>query len=127
MDTFRKTVKAAMSGGTAAPGGVSDTKIMGAAVETAVQMKACLKAKNPKVVQSVPDMVPLYLSGGRGGGCAGRHRLCAVLSGDRELLRRHPGSGICHPICERIIVNKRLCYAGKTRTLQQKMKRTHFS
>ena len=64
MDTFRAAVKAAMSGGTAAPSGVSGTKIMGEAVATADQMRAYIKAKNPKVVQSVLDMVPLYLSEG---------------------------------------------------------------
>ncbi len=71
MDTFRKAVKAAMDGGTAAPSGVSGTKIMGAAVATADQMKAYLKAKNPKVAQSVLDMVPLYLSEGAAEGVRG--------------------------------------------------------
>jgi len=64
MDRFRKAVKAAMGGSTSAPAGVSGTKIMGAAVATADQMKAYIKAKNPKVAQSVLDMVPLYLSEG---------------------------------------------------------------
>ncbi len=71
MDTFRAAVKAAMGGGTAAPGGVSGTKIMGAAVATAEQMKAYIKAKNPKVAQSVLDMVPLYLSEGAAEGVRG--------------------------------------------------------
>ena len=71
MDTFRKAVKAAMGGGAATPSGVSGTKIMGAAVATADQMKAYLKAKNPKVAQSVLDMVPLYLSEGTAEGVRG--------------------------------------------------------
>lgn len=71
MDTFRKAVKAAMGGGSAASGGVSGTKIMGAAVATADQMKAYIKAKNPKVAQSVLDMVPLYLSEGAAEGVRG--------------------------------------------------------
>ena len=71
MDTFRSAVKAAMGGGAAAPSGVSGTKIMGAAVATADQMKAYLKAKNPKVAQSVLDMVPLYLSEGAAEGVRG--------------------------------------------------------
>ena len=69
MDGFRKAVKAAM-------GGVSSdtdryTKIMGNATATAEQMKAYLKAKNPKVAQSVLDMVPLYLSEGKAEGVRG--------------------------------------------------------
>ena len=71
MDTFRKAVKAAMGGGTTAPGGVSGTKIMGAAVATVEQMRAYIKAKNPKVAQSVLDMVPLYLSEGAAEGVRG--------------------------------------------------------
>lgn len=71
MDTFRKAVKAAMCGGAVAPSGVSATKIMGAAVATADQMKAYLKAKNPNVAQSVLDMVPLYLSEGAAEGVRG--------------------------------------------------------
>ena len=71
MDTFRKAVKAAMGGGAAAPSGVSGTKIMGAAVATADQMRAYIKAKNPKVAQSVLDMVPLYLSEGAAEGVRG--------------------------------------------------------
>ena len=70
MDTFRKAVKAAM-GGAAAPSGVSGTKIMGAAVATADQMRTYLKAKNPQVAQSVLDMVPLYLSEGAAEGARG--------------------------------------------------------
>jgi len=62
MDGFRKAVKAAMGGST--PTGVSGTKIMGTAVATADQMTAYIKAKNPKVAQSVLDMIPLYLSEG---------------------------------------------------------------
>ena len=71
MDTFRKAVKAAMGGGAAAPSGVSGTKIMGAAVATAEQMRAYLKTKNPNVAQSVLDMVPLYLSEGAAEGVRG--------------------------------------------------------
>lgn len=71
MDTFRKAVKAAMGSETAAPSGVSGTKIMGAAVVTADQMRAYIKAKNPKVAQSVLDMVPLYLSEGAAEGVRG--------------------------------------------------------
>ena len=71
MDTFRAAVKAAMGGGAAAPSGVSGTKIMGAAVATADQMRTYLKAKNPKVAQSVLDMVPLYLSEGAAEGVRG--------------------------------------------------------
>ena len=71
MDAFRKAVKAAMGGGAAAPSGVSGMKIMGAAVATAEQMKAYIKAKNPKVAQSVLDMVPLYLSEGAAEGVRG--------------------------------------------------------
>ncbi len=63
MDGFRRAVKAAMSG----PSGAADgyTKIMGTAVATAEQMRAYLKAKNPKAAQSVLDMIPLYLSEGK--------------------------------------------------------------
>ena len=64
MDTFRAAVKAAMGGSSSAPAGVSGTKIMGAAVATAEQMTAYIKAKNPQVAQSVLGMVPLYLSEG---------------------------------------------------------------
>ena len=71
MDTFRAAVKAAMGGGAAAPDGVSGTKIMGAAVATAEQMRTYVKAKNPQVVQSVLDMVPLYLSEGATEGVRG--------------------------------------------------------
>ncbi len=65
MDGFRKAVNAAM-GGAASGGSGTDgyTKIMGSAVATAEQMKNYIKAKNPKVAQSVLDMVPLYLSEG---------------------------------------------------------------
>ena len=71
MNTFRAAVKATMGGGDAAPSGVSRTKIMGAAVATADQMRTYLKAKNPKVAQSVLDMVPLYLSEGTAEGVRG--------------------------------------------------------
>ena len=62
MDGFRKAVKAAMGGASSGMDGY--TKIMGNAAATAEQMKAYIKAKNPKVAQSVLDMVPLYLSEG---------------------------------------------------------------
>ena len=71
MDTFRKAVKAAMGSGSAATGSASGTKIMGTAVATADQMKAYIKAKNPKVAQSVLDMVSLYLSEGAAEGVRG--------------------------------------------------------
>ena len=60
-----------MSGEVSAPSGVFGTKIMGAAVATADQMKAYIKAKNPSVPQSVLDMVPLYLSEGAAEGVRG--------------------------------------------------------
>lgn len=63
MDGFRKAVKAAMGG--VSSGTDRYTKIMGNATATAEQMKAYLKAKNPKVTQSVLEMVPLYLSEGK--------------------------------------------------------------
>lgn len=71
MDAFRAAVKAAMGGDVSNPSGVSGTKIMGAAVATADQMRTYLKAKNPKVAQSVLDMVPLYLSEGAAEGVRG--------------------------------------------------------
>ncbi|MCM1237197.1 MAG: N-acetylmuramoyl-L-alanine amidase, partial [Ruminococcus flavefaciens] len=72
MDTFRAAVKAAMGGTVStAPAGVSGTKIMGAAVATAEQMTAYIKAKNPQVAQSVLDMIPLYLSEGAAEGVRG--------------------------------------------------------
>ena len=71
MNTFRAAVKAAMGGGAAAPSGVSGTKIMGEAVATADQMRTYLQSKNPKVAQSVLDMVPLYLSEGAAEGVRG--------------------------------------------------------
>ena len=71
MDTFRAAVKATMGGGAAAPSVVSGTKIMGVSVATADQMKAYIKTKNPKVAQSVLDMVPLYLSEGAAEGVRG--------------------------------------------------------
>ena len=72
MDSFRKAVKAAMGGASSGGSGTDGyTKIMGTAVATAEQMKAYLKAKNPAVVQSVFDMVPLYLSEGKAEGVRG--------------------------------------------------------
>ncbi len=68
MEQFRKDIKAAMEGGSAAD---SLTAIMGKAKATADQMKAYLKKKNPTVPQSVLDMVPLYLSEGEAEGARG--------------------------------------------------------
>lgn len=65
MDGFRRAVRAAMSGAASGDSGTDGyTKIMGSAMATAEQMKNYIKAKNPKVAQSVLDMVPLYLSEG---------------------------------------------------------------
>ena len=69
MDGFRKAVKAAMGGASSGTDGY--TKIMGNAVATAEQMKAYIKEKNPKVAQSVLDMVSLYLSEGKAEGVRG--------------------------------------------------------
>ncbi len=69
MDGFRRAVKAKMDGPSDAADGY--TKIMGAAVATAEQMRAYLKAKNPKAAQSVLDMIPLYLSEGKAEGVRG--------------------------------------------------------
>ena len=68
MAQFRKDIKAAMEGSTAAD---SLTAIMGKAVATAEQMAAYLKKKNPSVAQSVLDMIPLYLSEGEAEGVRG--------------------------------------------------------
>ncbi len=68
MEQFRKDIKAAMEGS-------SDmdclTAIMGKAKATAGQMASYLKKKNPSVVQSVLDMIPLYLSEGEAEGVRG--------------------------------------------------------
>ena len=69
MDGFRKAVRAAMGGASSGTDGY--TKIMGNAVAAAEQMRAYLKAKNPKVPQSVLDMVLLYLSEGKTEGVRG--------------------------------------------------------
>ena len=72
MDGFRKAVKAAM--GSAASGDIGTagyTQIMGNVVATAEQMRNYIKAKHPKVAQSVLDMVPLYLSEGSTEGVRG--------------------------------------------------------
>ena len=69
MDGFRKAVKAKMDGSSDAADGY--TKIMGTAVATAEQMRAYLKAKNPKAAQSVFEMIPLYLSEGSAEGVRG--------------------------------------------------------
>ena len=68
MQQFRKDIKAAMEGSSAAD---SLTAIMGKAVATAEQMKFYLKKKNPSVAQSVLDMIPLYLSEGEAEGVRG--------------------------------------------------------
>lgn len=69
MDGFRKAVKAKMDGSSDAAEGY--TRIMGTAVATAEQMRAYLKAKNPKAAQGVLDMIPLYLSEGKAEGVRG--------------------------------------------------------
>ena len=68
MEQFRKDIKAAMEGGSAAD---SLTAIMGKAKAAADQMKAYLKKKNPAVPQSVLDMIPLYISEGEAEGVRG--------------------------------------------------------
>ena len=68
MEQFRKDIKAAMEGGSAAD---SLTAIMGKAKATADQMKSYLKKKNPSVPQSVLDMIPLYISEGEAEGVRG--------------------------------------------------------
>ena len=69
MDGFRRAVRAAMTNGSDRMDGY--TRIMGRAEATAEQMRAYLKAKNPKAAQSVLDMVPLYLSEGEAEGVRG--------------------------------------------------------
>ena len=68
MEQFRKDIKTAMKGGSAAD---SLTAIMGKAQATADQMKSYLKKKNPSVPQSVLDMIPLYISEGEAEGVRG--------------------------------------------------------
>ena len=68
MEQFRKDIKTAMKGGSAAD---SLTAIMGKAKATADQMKSYLKKKNPSVPQSVLDMIPLYISEGEAEGVRG--------------------------------------------------------
>ena len=68
MEQFRKDIKAAMEGGSAAD---SLTAIMGKAQATAGQMASYLKKKNPSVAQSVLDMIPLYISEGEAEGVRG--------------------------------------------------------
>ena len=70
MDTFRQAVKAAMDGGSSAETS-GYTKIMGNAVATAEQMETYIQGKNPQVLQSVLDMIPLYLSEGQAEGVRG--------------------------------------------------------
>ena len=69
MDGFRREVRAAMEG--AASGVDGCMRIMGKAVATAGQMAAYVRARNPGVVQSVLDMIPLYLSEGEAEGVRG--------------------------------------------------------
>ena len=72
MDGFRRAVKAAVGGASSGGSGTDVyTKIMGNAAATAEQMDAYLKAKNPKVAQTVLGMVPLYLSEGKAEGVRG--------------------------------------------------------
>lgn len=72
MDGFRKAVKAKMDGASSGSNSTDGyTKIMGTAVATAEQMRAYLKAKNPKAAQGVLDMIPLYLSEGKAEGVRG--------------------------------------------------------
>ena len=67
MDTLRAAVREAM--GTAVI--VGHTSIAGVAEATAAQMIAYIKGRNPKVPQSVIDMIPLYLSEGEAEGIRG--------------------------------------------------------
>ena len=72
MAQFRKDIKAAMDGGAGSSVDTSSyTKIMGKAAATAEQMQEYIKKKNPKVAQSVLDMIPLYLSEGETEGVRG--------------------------------------------------------
>ncbi len=61
------------------------TPVMGKSQATVAQMAAYIRSVNPNVAQSVLDMIPYYLSEGRGRGRAWGHCLCAVLPGDRKL------------------------------------------
>lgn len=47
------------------------TPIMGTSIATTKQMESYIKAKNPKVAQSVLDMIPIYLSEGENEGVRG--------------------------------------------------------
>lgn len=67
MDQFRKDIKDAMK----TEETVSLTPIMGTALATEEQMENYIKAKNPNVVQSVLDMIPLYLLEGEVEGVRG--------------------------------------------------------
>lgn len=74
MAQFREDVKTVMDGSTG--NGVTSvvsgyTDIMGSSIATAEQMRAYIKARNPKVAQSVIDMIPLYLSEGQAEGVRG--------------------------------------------------------
>ena len=65
MDTFREAVSASMDDAD------GYTNIMGDAVATSQQMQDYLLARNPAVLQSVLDMIPLYLSEGAAEGVRG--------------------------------------------------------
>ena len=71
MDGFRKAVKAAMLEPAYPEVSVEGTKIMGIASATVEQMISYIKKKDPDVVQSVIDMIPLYLSEGEAEGVRG--------------------------------------------------------
>jgi len=67
MAQFRKDIKTVMGSGNVK----GLTSIMGDSLATVEQMEAYIKAKNPKVPQSVLDMIPLYLSEGEVEGVRG--------------------------------------------------------
>lgn len=74
MAQFRKDIRAVMGGSSGSAGGPevsSYTKIMGKAAVSAEQMEEYIKTKDPKVAQSVLDMIPLYLSEGEAEGVRG--------------------------------------------------------
>lgn len=70
MDGFRKAVKAAM-GNLCSETVTEGTRIMGTALATAGQMASYIREKNPEVVQTVINMIPLYLSEGQAEGVRG--------------------------------------------------------
>lgn len=71
MDTFRKDVKAKLNSGATTSDEKNYTPISGEAKATVEQMTAYIKSKNPKVPQSVIDMIPFYLSEGKAEGIRG--------------------------------------------------------